>query len=364
MNVLCAFANPDADALLRVDAEQRVIDLSRRLSRLRDRMNVVFLQAATIHDLRRALLETRYQVVHVGSHGSRHGLSLESEASEPVPVSSAALAALFHEVVDRQAAGGSPLECVVLNLCNSLALGEQIACSLPYTVAMAGPISDKAAIEFARGFYDALFAAFSIPRAFKEGRLTVALTDAATGFDSRLLTRPVALREEIEFAAPELGTMPTNPSRLRVVIDSVQQGVQHEIRCPSTVSVRWLARQAQRRLGLNEFADVGLSDQLPIKWVLVDVAGEDAWLALSRPEQLRAYAVVRTAKGIRQAFDDDTRLHEVEMYDGIVLHLYPTEEQLPASGSGSSGSDLDFGRKGRGRRSRWNMPAEWEPPED
>jgi hypothetical protein len=50
-----------------------------------------------------------------------------------------------------------------------LTTGSFGALALDYTVAMEGPIADKSAIEFSRGFYDALGAGLDVPEAYAEG---------------------------------------------------------------------------------------------------------------------------------------------------------------------------------------------------
>jgi hypothetical protein len=52
---------------------------------------------------------------------------------------------------------------------------------------MNGPISDKAAIEFSRGFYDAIGAGKDIPFAYEEGCRRVDLAAPGTQFKSKLL---------------------------------------------------------------------------------------------------------------------------------------------------------------------------------
>jgi hypothetical protein len=59
---------------------------------------------------------------------------------------------------------------VLLNACYSLSVGRLAAIGVDYTIASDGAIADPAAVEFARGFYDAVGAGLSVPDAFDEGR--------------------------------------------------------------------------------------------------------------------------------------------------------------------------------------------------
>jgi hypothetical protein len=89
-------------------------------------------------------------------------LILENEVGKAVAVSTEALAGLFELFADR-------VECVVLNACYSEVQAEAIAQHIPYVIGMNKAIGDRAAIEFAISFYDALGAGESIEFAYKLG---------------------------------------------------------------------------------------------------------------------------------------------------------------------------------------------------
>lgn len=67
------------------------------------------------------------------------------------------------------------VECVILNACQSEAQAEAIAEHIPYVIGMSAGIKDKAAIEFAVGFYDALGAGKEIDDAFRFAKNAIAL---------------------------------------------------------------------------------------------------------------------------------------------------------------------------------------------
>jgi hypothetical protein len=90
------------------------------------------------------------------------GLVLEDEIGQPKLVGTEALAALFKLFADT-------IECVVLNACYSDAQAQAIAAHVPYVVGMRRQIGDKAAIEFAVGFYDALGAGRDVEFAYRYG---------------------------------------------------------------------------------------------------------------------------------------------------------------------------------------------------
>ena len=68
-SVLGVFAQPKGTDPLRLQAEQRSITQSLKLSQFRDSVTFEILSAATVTDLRRALLQKQYDVVHFSGHG-------------------------------------------------------------------------------------------------------------------------------------------------------------------------------------------------------------------------------------------------------------------------------------------------------
>jgi uncharacterized surface protein with fasciclin (FAS1) repeats len=114
-------------------------------------------------DLRKALLETKAQIVHFCGHGSgKNGLVLENEQGEAKSISTQALANLFKLF-------SGQIKCVVLNACYSEEQAEAIVQHVGYVIGMNEAIGDEAAIKFSIGFYDALGAQRSIKDAFDFG---------------------------------------------------------------------------------------------------------------------------------------------------------------------------------------------------
>ena len=165
-NVLLVCANPRGSDPLRTAAEDRTLRESLRLSPNRDAFEVETLNASTIDDLRRALLRKPFEVVHFSGHGTQAGLVFEDVNGNLMVPQSVALADLLQR---------RGVKVALLNACYSLSVGKISALGLDYTIASSGPISDPGAIEFARGFYDALGAGTGVPDAYEEGLSTVRL---------------------------------------------------------------------------------------------------------------------------------------------------------------------------------------------
>ena len=66
------------------------------------------------------------------------------------------------------------IECVILNACFTAVQASAIVKHIDYVIGMNQPIKDKAAIQFAIGFYDTIAAGESIETAFKMGCYTIA----------------------------------------------------------------------------------------------------------------------------------------------------------------------------------------------
>jgi hypothetical protein len=166
LNILLACANPRGSEPLRTGEEDRTLRQSIRLSGQRDRIDIETLNASTIDDLRRALMNKQFDIVHFSGHGTNQGLVFENDAGQIFQPPSAALAELFAR---------RKIKVAVLNACYSLSVGRISAIGTEFTIASEGPISDPAAIEFTRGFYDALGAGLDVPDAYDEGRGAAAL---------------------------------------------------------------------------------------------------------------------------------------------------------------------------------------------
>lgn len=162
--ILILAANPKGTVPLRLDEEVREIKAGLQRSRYRERFVVEHESAARPRDVRRAILDYKPQLVHFCGHGEgKTGLVLEDETGQPKLVSTEALADLFKLFADQ-------VECVLLNACYSEIQAQAIAQHINAVIGMNQSIGDRAAVEFAVGFYDALGAGRSIQFAFDLGR--------------------------------------------------------------------------------------------------------------------------------------------------------------------------------------------------
>lgn len=185
--ILILTANPLNTDKLRLDEEVREIQAGLERSQRRDRFEVVTRWALRVDDLRRALLDHEPQIVHFSGHGAReHGLALENSSGQLQLVSNNSLVRLFKLFKNT-------IECVLLNACYSEAQAEAIYQHIDYVVGMNKVIGDRAAIEFAVGFYDALGAGRSYTDAYEFGCSAIDLEGI-----SESLTPVLKNRTEVE----------------------------------------------------------------------------------------------------------------------------------------------------------------------
>lgn len=167
--ILILTANPQNTDKLHLNEEVREIQEGLQRSRSRDRFEIISKWAVRPQDLRRALLDHEPQIVHFSGHGAgSDGLVLESDDGQMQMVSTIALARLFRLVKNT-------VKCVVLNACYSEVQAVAIQQHIDYVIGMGQSISDRAAIEFAVGFYDALGANRGYAEAFEFGLTAIEL---------------------------------------------------------------------------------------------------------------------------------------------------------------------------------------------
>ncbi len=160
--ILILASNPKATPSLRLDEEVREIEEGLLRAKHRGQFEIRSKWAVRLKDLRRALLDYEPQIVHFSGHGDKDDLLVEDERGMAVRISSKALSGLF-KLFSNQ------VECVILSACHSAPQAKAINKHINYVIGMRKEIKDKAAIEFAVGFYDALGAGRSIEEAFEFG---------------------------------------------------------------------------------------------------------------------------------------------------------------------------------------------------
>lgn len=154
---------------LRLDEELRDIENGLKRAQHRDQFALEAYWAVRSRDIQRAMLDEMPQIVHFSGHGGgEDGLAFEDETGYVKLIDGKSLADLFALFAD-PTEFPEPLTCVVLNGCYSEVQANAIADYVPYVIGMTDAIDDRAAIEFAVGFYDALGAGRSVPFAFKLG---------------------------------------------------------------------------------------------------------------------------------------------------------------------------------------------------
>ncbi|MBW4512103.1 MAG: CHAT domain-containing protein [Scytonematopsis contorta HA4267-MV1] len=165
---------------LRLDKEIREIQAAIERAARRDLFAILIRTAVRPQDIRRAIAEEEPQIVHFCGHGLEDGsLVLEDDGGNNKPVTSEALASLFRLNADY-------VKCVLLNACHSQKPAKAISQYIDYVIGMNQPIQDKAAIEFAKGFYDGLGYKKSsnqdvFKRAFDEGMVAIEMENLAQG---------------------------------------------------------------------------------------------------------------------------------------------------------------------------------------
>lgn len=153
--------------------EQRAVKQAIKSGKVGAKIAIEDLPAARANDFRSALLRSKFDVIHFSGHANAKALAFEGEDKKPDHVTLQAIAQIVSSYPS--------IKCVILNACESV---QKLSVSIsPITIGMDQTIDDRAAIEFSRGFYDALGNGASFERAFEEGKNAVKLK----GFDDSLI---------------------------------------------------------------------------------------------------------------------------------------------------------------------------------
>ncbi|GEM_PF-3311763 len=169
--ILSLAANPFDTDRLRFDEELREIDDAVR-DTIYHHTNTIKHEkqlATRYSDVQRHLQFYKPAIVHFSGHGNRTGeLYLEDKSGNKIAVDAASLSALLAEYA-------ADIRLVVLNACWSATHAEQISQHIPCVIGMVKPVSDRAAIEFSRGLYQALCGGSSLASAFRQAKANLGM---------------------------------------------------------------------------------------------------------------------------------------------------------------------------------------------
>jgi hypothetical protein len=161
--ILYLAANPRGTVRLRSEQEFRDIAAALERAQFRDRFVLVPSLAARAMDMSRDFVRHSPQIIHFAGHGEASGgLFAEDGLGDAAPVDRDTVVDLV-----RLADG---VKCVIINACDTYKLAEALIIYVDYVIGMRYEISDKAAIEFSVGFYQAIAENSSIDTAFDAGR--------------------------------------------------------------------------------------------------------------------------------------------------------------------------------------------------
>ncbi len=163
VTILFMSSNPVGTDRLKLGVEVRTIDERLRKSDMGRRFLIEQQWATRVSDIQDALLRYKPAIVHFSGHGSMTGeLVFEDAAGKVQEVRAEALGRLFRVFKN-------DVKCVVLNACWSAMQSQAIAAEIGCVVGMSRKVDDRAATDFAAGFYGALGYGKSVQDAFDLG---------------------------------------------------------------------------------------------------------------------------------------------------------------------------------------------------
>ena len=194
--ILILAANPRNTSKLRLEEEVRDILQVLKQAKQRDNFTIEQRWAVNPRDLHLAMVEVKPQIVHFSGHGTGDkGLYFEDRSGNAVLVTGEALASLFKLF---------SIDCVILNGCYSEAQADVLREHVPYVIGMNNSISDRAAIEFAVGFYTALGNGESVEFSFDSGKAGMKLHNTGDYSVPVLLKGKNASKPQIERTSNQL----------------------------------------------------------------------------------------------------------------------------------------------------------------
>ena len=358
--------------LARLDSENEKQRMENALQDLvaAGQVQITWLEHANRRDLQRTMRRGPWHILHFIGHGgfdsaSDEGfIALETERGELDRLPATQLARLLADHVS--------LRLAVLNSCDGAQGGRMDVFSstasvlvrrgIPAVLAMQYEITDRAAIEFARGFYEALAEDLPVDAATAEARKSVSLGLTNTiewgtpvlfmrGPDGVLFKRPST--EELRRVAGEQAESETAEKAAR-------QRVQDELAAVKNLAVESSLRQVEKRAAIEKARlveerrrelNLNLGEGVTMEFVRIP-AGE-FWMGSDKKKDAQAY-------------DNETPQHKVTLSE-YLIGKYPVTVAQFAVFARVAGYQTSAEKEGYGwgwTGSKWEQikGANWKQP--
>ena len=274
--ILILSANPKGTTPLRLGEEIREIKEGLQRAKRREQFDIESAEAVRYIDIRRAILDFEPQILHFSGHGAgEEGLVFEDETGQEKLVDAQALADLFELFSDQ-------LECVVLNACYSEVQAREIARHINFVVGMNQAIGDRAAIEFAIGFYDALGAGKSYELAYKFGCNAIALADIPEKLTPQLLTK----EDMASFSSTPSFYIERPPIEQNCYQAIMEPGALLRIKAPTKMGKTLLLEKVLEYASQQNYQTVKFDFQLADRSVLTDYKTFLQWFCVNVADSL------------------------------------------------------------------------------
>jgi hypothetical protein len=276
--ILLLSANPKGSSQLRLGEEMREIKEGLKRSKNRDQYSIATAEAVRYRDIHRAILEYEPHIIHFSGHGiGEEGLVFEDESCQIKLVDAEALAGLFQLFADQ-------VQCVVLNACYSKYQALEIARHINYVVGMSQEIGDKAAIEFAVGFYDALGADKGYEFAYKLGCSLIRVAGIPENLTPKLITtRETAFDSSTEATTIYVERPPIEEKCCEAIL---QPGALIRIRSPQKMGKTLLLEKVLNHARKQGYQTAKLDLKLADINILADTKTFLQWLCLNVSDSL------------------------------------------------------------------------------
>ncbi|MCP4700100.1 MAG: AAA family ATPase [Gammaproteobacteria bacterium] len=258
--ILLLAANPCDTAKIRWEAEINAVREGLRNTDFR----LEAVPQAGISGLQKEFTACKPRIVHFCGHGENDGLIFNDEHGQACQVPAAALTDLFRLFKDS-------VQCVVLNACWTEEQAGAIHEYIPVVVGMNHMVEDRAALEFAAGFYQALGDGRAYREAFGFGRNNIHLHGGDQHLAPVLLCRDEALTPRV-FINPYRGL-----AAFRQADADLFFGREREIAALSELVARqnFLVLAGVSGSGKSSVVFAGLAPRLGDDWQVVECRPEN-----------------------------------------------------------------------------------------